>query len=227
MQDISRLSPSVQNYLKAIYEISAEGKEVNTGEIAERLGISPASVSNMLQRLTGMEPPLIDYLKHRSVKLTEQGEQAALRLIRRHRLIELFLIEVLGYSWEEVHPEAEELEHAISEKLERHIANLLGDPLFGPNGKPIPTASLEMPKNVLAKLTALKAGQKGIIRQINDRNPDLLRYLEKVKLTPQTRIEVVENLPFDDKVCVRIAEQESPVCVGPAVASQIMVDVSE
>ena len=223
MQDISQLSPTVQNYLKAIYELSVEGSEANTSQIADMLNVSPASVTNMLQRLTAMQPPLIDYQKHRDVHLTQDGLLSALRLIRRHRLLELFLIEVMGYSWEEVHPEAEILEHAISAKLEERIDHLLGHPKFSPNGKPIPSASLEMPKTHMLPLADMHKGQKGSIAQINEHNPDILRYLEKNGLKPQAQVEVLENLPFDDTMCVRVSGNGEPVYLGPAIAGQIMV----
>lgn len=222
-QEVAKLSPTVQNYLKAIYEIDVQGSEVNTNEIAVRLDVSPASVSSMLKRLTATEPPLIEYQKHRLIQLTQAGRQAALRLIRRHRLIELFLIEILGYSWEDVHAEAEILEHAISSKLEESIAHLLGNPAYGPNGKPIPSATLELPDQELIPLAQMKTGQSGWVRQVNDRNPDLLRYLEKLHLTPQTRIEVVEKLPFDNNLSLRIGKQEEPVYLGPNVTQEIMV----
>src|SRR4030067_1334393 len=139
------LTIAVQDYLKAIYELTAGGEPANTTALATRIGIAPASVTGMIQKLSRIKPPLVEYRKHQGVKLTAQGRKAALEVIRHHRLIEAWLVQTLGYSWDEVHAEAEQLEHAISEDFEARIASALGNPERDPHGEPIPSVTPTMP----------------------------------------------------------------------------------
>ena len=144
---IELLSDSIQDYLKIIYELTQSGETASTTALARRLGIAPASVTGMMQKLASTKPALVEYHKHQGVTLTAAGKRAALEVIRHHRLIEAWLVQALGYSWDEVHEEAEKLEHALSEDLERRIAAAMGQPDRDPHGEPIPSVDLVMPKD--------------------------------------------------------------------------------
>jgi len=217
------LTHAVEDYLKVIYELTVSHGRVSTNQIAERLGVTPASVTGMLKRLAVSEPPLLDYRKHRGVMLTAAGRQAALEIIRHHRLLELFLHERLGYSWDEVHEEADRLEHVISEDLEERIAQTLGDPLHDPHGDPIPTRDLHMPAAPETRLGDLRRGQQALVHRVKSDDPAFLRYLSEIGLTPQARIAVLEHSPFDGNLRLLIGERE--VVLGPAVTQHIFVEV--
>src|SRR5690606_1668034 len=136
---------ATEDYVKAIYELCRSEERATTGRIADMLEVTPASVTGMLKKLSSQEPPLVQYRPHQGVWLTAEGERLALEMIRQHRLLECFLHEALGYSWDEVHDEAERLEHAVSEALTERIAQWLEHPAFDPHGDPIPTRDLELP----------------------------------------------------------------------------------
>ena len=220
-----RLSDTVEDYLKVIYDLSADNQRVGTGQIAEMLGISPASVTDMFQRLASDDPPLLDYVKHQGVALTEDGRKAALETIRHHRLLELFLNEVLGYSWDEVHAEAERLEHVISEEFEERVAAVLGDPQRGIHGKPIPSRNLEMPDLDTCILQDLRPGQTGEVHWVNDDDPGFLRYLESRGLVPGASIEVIEYSPYDDNLHLKVAGDDEVFVLGASVTAQIHVEI--
>ncbi len=220
-----RLSDTVEDYLKVIYDLSADNQRVGTGQIAEMLGISPASVTDMFQRLAGEDPPLLDYVKHQGVALTEDGRKAALETIRHHRLLELFLHEVLGYSWDEVHAEAERLEHVISEEFEERVAAVLGDPQWGLHGKPIPSRNLEMPDLDTCILQDLRPGQGGQIHSVNDDDPGFLRYLESLELIPGASFDVIDYSPYDNNLHLQIKGNDDVVVLGTNVTAQIRVEV--
>jgi DtxR family Mn-dependent transcriptional regulator len=220
-----RLSDTVEDYLKVIYDLSADNQRVGTGQIAEMLGVSPASVTDMFQRLAGEDPPLLDYVKHQGVALTEDGRKAALETIRHHRLLELFLHEVLGYSWDEVHAEAERLEHVISEEFEERVAAVLGDPQRGLHGKPIPSRNLEMPDLDTWILHDLRPGQAGEVHSVNDDDPGLLRYLELRGLVPGASFEVIEYSPYDDNLHLKVVDDDEVFVLGANVTAQIQVEV--
>jgi DtxR family transcriptional regulator, Mn-dependent transcriptional regulator len=220
-----QLSDTVQDYLKVIYDLSADNQRVGTGQIAEILNVSPASVTDMFQRLAGENPPLLDYVKHQGVALTDDGQKAALETIRHHRLLELFLHKVLGYSWDEVHTEADRLEHVISEEFEERVAVVLGDPQWGLHGKPIPSRSLVMPDLDTSYLRDLRPGQSGVVHSVNDDDPGLLRYLESRGLVPGTSFEVIDYSPYDDNLHIRIKGENDVVVLGTSVTVQIRVEV--
>jgi len=220
-----RLSDTVEDYLKVIYDLSADNQRVGTGQIAEMLGVSPASVTDMFQRLASEDPPLLDYIKHQGVALTEDGRKAALETIRHHRLLELFLHEVLGYSWDEVHAEAERLEHVISEEFEERVAAVLGDPQRGLHGKPIPSRNLEMPDLDTCILQDMRPGQIGEVHCLNDDDPSLLRYLESRGLVPGASIEVIDYSPYDDNLHLKVAGDDVVFVLGANVTAQIHVEI--
>ena len=221
------LSDTVEDYLKIIYHLSNGEGRVSTGQIAEELAVSPASVTDMVQRLAEEAPPLLDYRKHQGTALTEDGKKAALEIIRHHRLLELFLHEVLGFSWDQVHDEAERLEHVISEEFEERVAAVLGDPQRGLHGEPIPSRSLVMPDQDCCDLQDLRPGQRGRIQEVNDANPDLLRYLASQGLVPGVAFQVVDYSPYDGNLRVRIVEGEEDLVLGASITSQIQVQVVE
>ncbi|HKJ69408.1 MAG TPA: metal-dependent transcriptional regulator, partial [bacterium] len=178
-----------QDYLKAVYmlqQYSSEDKPVNTAMIADRLQVSPASASNMIKKLATMG--LLLHKPYRGVTLTSEGEKIALGIIRRHRLLELYLSDKLGYGWDEVHEEAEKLEHVISKEFEKRIDQAMGYPTNDPHGAPIPDAKGVMEAPDYRPLTQLNEGQTGIICQVSDRDSDLLRYLESLGLKPGIQI---------------------------------------
>lgn len=221
------LSDTVEDYLKVIYHLSNGEGRVSTGRIAEELAVSPASATDMVQRLASEEPPLLDYLKHQGVALTEEGMKAALEIIRHHRLLELFLHEILGYSWDQVHDEAERLEHVISEEFEERVAAVLGHPKRGLHGEPIPNRNLEMPDQDCCNLQGLRPNQRGRIQEVNDDDPDLLRYLASQGLIPGIAFEVIDYSPYDENLRIRIMDAKEELVLGASVTSQIQVKVIE
>jgi DtxR family Mn-dependent transcriptional regulator len=219
----TNLTDAVEDYLKAIYELTQEECPASTNEIAERLGVAPASVTGMLKRLAAGEPPLLEYTRHHGATLTEQGRQAALEVIRHHRLLELFLQEKLGYSWDKVHAEADRLEHVISEEFEESIARALGEPLHDPHGDPIPTRELSLPVQIETRLNELRGGQRAVIRRVRNDDPELLRYLQANGLVPQARVEILEYSAFDDNL--RLQVDDHVIVLGARVTGQIYVEV--
>ncbi|MCK4800580.1 MAG: metal-dependent transcriptional regulator [Anaerolineales bacterium] len=219
------ISDTVEDYLKMIFDLSAETDRVSTGMIADALNVSPASVTDMIQRLATEDPPLLDYIKHQGVALTDEGIKIALEIIRHHRLIELFLHEVLGYSWDQVHAEADRLEHVISEDFEERVAAVLGDPLRGLHGKPIPTASLEMPDQNTSYLLDMRPEQHGVIHSVNDDDPDFLRYLEAQGLVPGAKFSIVDFSPYDNNLRLRLSGQDQEIVLGMGVTTQVQVEV--
>lgn len=221
------LSDTVEDYLKVIYNLSVESNRVSTGHIAEILKVSPASVTDMVQRLAREQPPLLDYLKHQGVALTKEGKKAALETIRHHRLLELFLHEILGYSWDQVHAEADRLEHVISEEFEERVAAVLGDPQRGLHGKPIPSRSLEMPDQNTCYLQDLRPDQRGIIHSVNDDDPGFLRFLESQGLVPGVEFSVIDFSPYDDNLRLKIKDKEQEIVLGTSVTAQIQVELKK
>ena len=217
------LSDAVEDYLKAIYELTQGESPATTNHIAARMGVAPASVTGMLKRLAANEPPLLDYHKHRGATLTPEGRQAALEVLRHHRLLELFLQESLGYTWDQVHEEADRLEHVISEEMEERIAQALGNPLCDPHGDPIPTRNGDLPVQKLAPLQDLHPGQRAVVRRVDNEDPNLLRYLTSIELVPLARITVLERSNFDGVLRLEVGEGE--VSLGPRLTGQIYVEL--
>ncbi|MDX1600197.1 MAG: metal-dependent transcriptional regulator [Anaerolineales bacterium] len=218
------LSAAVEDYLKTIHELEleADGDRVGTSELAQKLGVSNASVTGMLKKLAEMEPQLVDYERYQGVRLTGAGRKIALEVVRHHRLIEAYLIEALGYTWDEVHDEAEKLEHVISEDLEDRIAAYLGHPTLDPHGDPIPDREGNMAELEERQLTQLEAGERGTITRVSD-NPDLLRYLDQLELALQAEVEVVKRAPFEGPIHVRRLEAESVHALSRKVTDQVFV----
>ncbi len=182
---------SVDNYLKAIFALGgAERGRVTSTALAKRLGVAPASVTNMLQKLASSPTPLVEYELHRGVRLSAAGRRRALEIVRHHRLLEAFLYEVLEYPIEEIHDEAERLEHFISERFEERIDAKLGRPKFDPHGHCIPALNGKMSKRVSKPLTEVKEDGEFVVDSVSDRDPALLQRLEQYGVMPGTRITV-------------------------------------
>lgn len=218
----SMLSQAVEDYLKAIYKLQGDGA-VSTTDIARALDVSSASVTNMIKRLAQMK--MVEYRSYKGVRLTENGEKIALEIIRHHRLLETYLKEMLGYSWAEMHEEAERLEHHISEEFEDKIDELLGHPTHDPHGHPIPSRDLQIVTTATTPLTEAQPGRALVIHHVSDGNPALLQYLEEIGLLPQNAVEIVEKAPFKGPLTLRIGAHEQ--IVGHEVASNVFVEMAE
>ncbi len=222
---LTDLSVATQDYLKIIFDLTERYDRASTSQIAQQLNIKPASVTGMLQKMAQDDPQLVDYRKHQGVTLTAEGRQAALELLRHHRLLETFLHEILGYSWDEVHDEAERLEHVISEDMERRMAAVLGNPNRDPHGQPIPNQDLELISTTDFPMSELRPGQEAIVRRVEDNSPELLRYLHSLGLRPQSRLSTLAYIPFDKTLQVQVQGQGEPAVLGPRITSQIFVEL--
>jgi DtxR family Mn-dependent transcriptional regulator len=199
------LTRSVEDYLKAIYQLSPEGRAASTSEIAHLLALSPPSVTGMVKRLS--EQGLLEHVPYRGVQLTEEGRRAALRMVRRHRLIEAYLVEFLGYSWDTVHEEAERLEHAVSDTMVERMASALGHPQVDPHGDPIPAADGSIQELSCTPLSDIPIGETVEIHRVHESQPDRLRYIGSLGLKPGVQVTVVDRQPFDDLVTIAVAGQ--------------------
>jgi DtxR family transcriptional regulator, Mn-dependent transcriptional regulator len=218
------VSVAIQDYVKAIYALGGDTKAtVSTNAVADRLGVTPASASAMIKRLA--ERGLVTHVPYRGVSLTAGGARAALEVIRRHRLLETYLVEELGMPWDRVHAEAEVLEHVLSAELEALIAAKLGDPRHDPHGHPIPTAELEIEEDDTQSLASLEAGQCGTFVRVSDADPAMLRYLADHGIAPGARIEVVDRQPFGGPLFVRAGDREH--ALGGALAEAMRIHVDE
>ncbi|HEY7683198.1 MAG TPA: metal-dependent transcriptional regulator [Gemmatimonadales bacterium] len=196
------LTRSAEDYLKAIYQLTAQGRAAGTNELAEALDLAPASVSGMLRRLA--EQRLVDHEPYRGVTLAPNGRQIALRIVRRHRILEAYLVGFLGYGWEDVHSEAERLEHAVSDSLIERMASALGHPTVDPHGDPIPTAEGTIAELIYTPLTEIPEGETAEIRRVDTSQPDRLRYIAGFGLTPGTQARVVDRQPFHGPITVEV-----------------------
>ncbi|HET6594448.1 MAG TPA: metal-dependent transcriptional regulator [Anaerolineales bacterium] len=218
------LTISIQDYLKHIYELTENGETASTNALAKKLNISPPSVTGMVQKLASANPALVEYQKHQGVTLTREGKKAALEVIRHHRLLEAWLVQTLGYSWDEVHEEAERLEHVISEDFERRIAAAMGHPTRDPHGELIPTEDLKMPLDDTTPLSALRPNQTATIKRVAASDSKLLRYLEELGLVPGVRIEVNEYSPFDHNLTITVGRKTN--VLGLSITNKIFVQES-
>jgi DtxR family Mn-dependent transcriptional regulator len=217
-------SPAVEDYSKAIFTLQSRGDEpVSTNALAERLGITPGSVSAMLKKLD--ELGLTTHVPYRGVRLTADGRRLALEVIRHHRLLESFLADALGMPWDRVHAEAEVLEHVLSEDLEELIAAKLGHPTVDPHGDPIPSAALELEEPSTHSMESLQVGEKGVFVRVSDSDPEMLRYLAGRGISPGDRFAVRERQPFGGPLFVRFGEREH--AIGGELAGAMRVEVEE
>jgi DtxR family Mn-dependent transcriptional regulator len=200
------LTRSAEDYLKAIFRLTASGEPASTTDLAAALDLAPASVSGMLRRLADQN--LVSYQLYRGVTLAREGRRIALRMLRRHRLIEAYLVAHLGYTWDTVHEEAERLEHAVSDTLVERMAKLLGDPREDPHGDPIPGPDGSLAEVIYVPLAELEVGSEVEIRRVNTSQPDRLRYISGTGLVPGTRVRVVARDPFRGPIRVRSGRRE-------------------
>jgi DtxR family transcriptional regulator, Mn-dependent transcriptional regulator len=216
------ISAVVEDYAKVIYELEVRDGRAQTNALAGRIGVTPASASSMVKRLAGLG--LVSYSRYRGARLTKKGRRLALEVIRHHRLLELFLVEELGMSWDRVHAEAEALEHALSEQVEERIAARLGDPVVDPHGDPIPTVTLEIEERQTRSLQSLEPGERGVFTRVSDADPSMLRFLAERGIAPGDRFEVVDKQPFEGPVFVRFAGAVEALGGNLARAMRVQVD---
>jgi DtxR family Mn-dependent transcriptional regulator len=212
----STLTRAQQDYLKALYQLHGDERPVPTRDLAQRLGISSPSVSEMVTRLTAQG--LVEHDRYRGQQLTREGRKVALELVRHHRLLEMFLVQVLGYSWDEVHDEAERLEHVISERMEQRIFELLGRPQLDPHGHAIPTLTGKVRPVSNRPLSECRVGEKLVVQGVSDDDPVRLRELERRGLLPGTRLEMIEESKFEGPIGVRIKGRRASIPLGLARA---------
>jgi DtxR family Mn-dependent transcriptional regulator len=212
----------MEDYLKAVYRLEHDGAPVTTQRLADELRFSGPSVTNMVKRLAELK--LLTHNPYHGVQLTPAGEQVALEVVRHHRLLELYLSEALGYDWDQVHAEAERLEHHVSEELEARMERVLGYPEFDPHGDPIPSRTGQVPDRREGSLTDLEVGASEVVTRVSDRNPDHLRFLGEMGLKPGTELKMLEKMPFGGPVRVEIEGTEHLVPI--AVAETIRVSQS-
>ena len=219
--DRSRPSEAIEDYTKAIYALARRGQEaVTTNALAERLGVTPASVSAMVKKLA--ERGLAQHTPYHGVALTAPGERIALSVMRHHRLLELYLAEHLGVPWDRVHEEAEALEHVLSEDLEARIAAKLGHPTHDPHGDPIPDAALQIDEGHTCRLDEMAPGERGSFVRISDTDSEMLRYLDGRGVRLGDRLEVVERQPFGGPLTVRF--DDTLQVLGGALAAAMRVE---
>lgn len=217
----TKLSESQEDYLKHIFLLSEGRHSVSTQALADHLGIKPASVTGMLKKLS--EVNLVSYERYKGVQLTEAGEKVAIEVLRHHRLIEMYLSEVLGYSWDEIHEEAEKLEHHISEKFEQRIAEKLGHPTHDPHGDPIPDHNLKFPDGPeLYALSKCTAGYSVTIKRVRSQDSDALNLLSKLDLVINREIRIIDT--SDDGVRVQLNKDR--FLVPQSIARQILVELT-
>lgn len=219
MPEHAHPSESVENFLKAVYALQAGDERVSTNTLSERLGVSAPSVTDMAQRL--VSAGLVDYQKYRGVVLTENGQRIALHVLRRHRLIELFLVRDLGYSLTDVHQEAEALEHAVSERFIEALAARLGDPHYDPHGDPIPAADGTMQQRPLIPLTALPVGGRAIVCRLNTFSAEMLQHVLDRGFAVEAEVVVLARDPFDGPLMVRVGGVQA--IIGSKAAAHILV----
>jgi DtxR family Mn-dependent transcriptional regulator len=217
-------SSAEQDYLKQIYLQHEETGHATTQDLAARLGVKPPSVTAMLKHLAD-DPlgPYVRYTPYHGVELTDKGLAVALEMLRHHRLIELFLTELLGMPWDRVHAEAERLEHVLSEELEERIAAKLGDPTHDPHGDPIPSREGIVPRRAARPLDALAPGESGCVAQITLQEQPILQYLDGLGLRPGVHVTVTDVAPFGGVVTLRVGSEVTPRTLGESLARHVLV----
>src|ERR671931_2328927 len=216
------VTAAVEDYAKAIYALETHtGEAVTNNALAERLGVTAASASNMVKKLDQLG--LVEHVPYKGVRLTGSGTKVALEVLRHHRLLELYLAETLDVPWDRVHDEAEVLEHVLSEELEELIAEKLGNPTRDPHGDPIPSVDLVIEEEPTESLATLEPGRRGVFVRVSDADPEMLRYLAERGIAPGDTFEVVERQPFDGPLFVRFGDNVQ--VLGGALAHAMRVEV--
>ncbi|HEV3311343.1 MAG TPA: metal-dependent transcriptional regulator [Chloroflexota bacterium] len=223
---MTKTSAAEQDYLKEIYLLHEDSGRATTQMLADRLGVKPPSVTAMIKRMADdADGPLVRHTPYHGVELTQRGLAVALEMLRHHRLIELFLTELLGVPWDQVHEEADRLEHVFSEDLEDRIAAKLGNPVFDPHGDPIPTREGVMVERELVRLTDLRAGASASVARIELQEAAVLQYLASLGLTLDARVLVEDVAPFGGVRTVRIGLERKATChaIGEELAKHVLV----
>ena len=218
------LTAPAEDYLKAIYDIErgAPGESVATTELAQRLAIAPASVTGMVKRLA--DQGLIDHERYRGVRLTDRGRLAALRTLRRHRVIEAYLAKALGYAWDRVHDEAERLEHAASDELVDRMAAAIGEPTVDPHGAPIPTRDGIIEDVATRTLAELGEGERARVARVGDEDAERLRYLGSLGIVPGALVQVTRRAPYGGPIAIVAGGAERQI--GPELAAHIVIEAT-
>ena len=219
-ESLDDLTAPVEDYLKAIYEIERAGGSAATTDIAQRLAIAPASVSGMVRRLA--DAGLLAHEPYRGVRLTAAGRRAALRTLRRHRVIEAYLARALGYPWDRVHAEAERLEHAASDELIDRMASAIGEPTEDPHGAPIPTRDGTVDERPLRSVADLEVGEHATVRRVSDDDADRLRYLAEQGIVIGAELTLIAREPYGGPMTLRLGRATRQL--GPALAAQILIE---
>jgi DtxR family Mn-dependent transcriptional regulator len=217
------ISRAMEDYLKTIYKLQEIGEPVTNSTISKRLGIAPASVTSMIKRLDRLD--LVKHEPYRGETFTVQGKNYAVKVVRHHRLSELFLSTLLGIPWDRVHEEAHRLEHAVSGYLAENIAKALDNPVRDPHGHLIPDKNGDILKEKIGRLSTIDTTQAVIISSVDDENPELLRYLGKLGLYPGTGVEVLEREPFGGSLKLRVDKRECNL--GIEAAEHVWVAVND
>jgi DtxR family Mn-dependent transcriptional regulator len=218
----THFAESTEEYLEAIYRLEHEGPGASTSALATALGVAPASVSGMLKKLAS--DGHVEHRARREAKLTRSGLEIAVRVVRRHRLAECFLTQILGMTWDEVYFEACRLKHAISERVEERLVALLGNPTFCPHGHPIPPTDLSEPQRPGVPLARLSDGETAVVFGVTEAVPEVLRYLSDVGLRPEATVEVVEKAPLGGPVTVRIQDEKFAISLELARMVTVLPD---
>lgn len=215
------ISKEREDYLKTVYHLQQDEAPVRTTTIARALSVEPASVTGVIKRLAELD--YLEYQPYKGVTLTDEGEKIALEIIRHHRLIELYLIEALGYEWDEVHDEAERLEHVVSPLFIERIAAALGHPEIDPHGAPIPTPDGQIEPQSGISLDEMVSGQGGLVTQVDDDDPDLLRYLARLGIRPGSEVSILDVQPFGGPIQLSVDGKQQ--ALGPQAASHVFVQI--
>jgi DtxR family Mn-dependent transcriptional regulator len=217
----TRITTSMEDYLKAIYRLSQDGQAATTQRLADELSLSGASVTNMMKKLDELN--LLVYNPYRGVSLTETGNRVALEVIRHHRLLELYLAEALGFDIDKVHQEADRLEHHVSEELEARMEQALGYPEFDPHGDPIPHRNGSLPSISDVALPELSDAEHGIVSRVSDRNPEHLRFMDGIGVRPGARVEVLRH-DSPDALSVRLDSGDHRIPAAIAAGIRVISD---
>jgi DtxR family Mn-dependent transcriptional regulator len=212
-------SEAIEDFLKAVYLLQQEQDRVQTSALAEALSITAPSTTEMAKKLA--KANLVIHEPYRGIRLTQAGERVALEIVRNHRLLELFLVQALGYTWDEVHEEAERLEHAVSDRLIQRIAEYLGNPRYDPHGDPIPGPKGDITPRTLTPLSEWPREVKGIIARLRDQTPEMLRYLAEKGLVVGAEVEVLRADPFEGPLSLIV--DSHPQVIGSNVAHYVLV----
>jgi DtxR family Mn-dependent transcriptional regulator len=217
--DSPQVTHAMEDYLKAVYRLRDSGAQVTTQRLADELGVTGPSVTNMVKRLHDLR--LLRHSRYRGVELTEAGTKIALEVLRHHRLLELYLAETLGMPWDQVHAEAERLEHHLSEQLEDRMDSALGFPTHDPHGDPIPSREGTIDHVSVTRLLDLGPGDRKLVTRVSDRDPEQLRYLGELGLFPGATVAVIEHLPFEGPIRIEVDGVEH--MVGRPLAAAVHV----